>query len=656
MHASDPKFNFELKPNITYFGKVQTKSEVKTFGILDEDRRKHMYILGKTGMGKSTLLENLIIQDIYNDKGLCFIDPHGDSSEYIIKRIPERRLKDLVYFNPSDLEYPIGMNILEPTSGEDPYLVVSGLMQIFAHIWAGSWSSRMEYILSNTLFALLDVPGSTLLGVVRMLSDNDYKEYIVSQIKNPTVKNFWVKEYAAFNDKYRTEAVAPILNKVGQFFSSEITLNMMGQAVSTINFRTIMDDSKILIMNLSKGKVGESAIGLLGSMIITKLQLAAMGRVNIPEAQRRDFFLYVDEFQNFTTESFATILSEARKYRLCLTLAHQYIKQLEESDNEKVKNAVFGNVGTMMTFAIGAEDALKMEQEFEPIFTAQNLVNLSKHQLALKLGIQGKPSAPFLAQTMPPILPDEQTELQHAVDISRANFTVHVDKARAEISEWMTKEFGDAEKKNKKKSQFGHIMGLPNPERPQKDGDYQEGQESNQDNQEQRNFTPRNNYNNNNQSSNNRSNNNYNSNNNYSNNRNNDERPRRDDRGQNSYQNRDSRGFNNNNSNNNTNSRPERTYEKTDRNNNQNNNNQTTYKTTNPFATKNQNVNPQNNTPTNPKPASATPISPKTTEKPNESSKDKLAMLTSLKSKSSESASKTFEKLNSLKKIIKKDE
>jgi Type IV secretion-system coupling protein DNA-binding domain len=490
LHPEDPKFNFELKPNITYFGMVQTKSEVKTFGILDEDRRKHMYILGKTGMGKSTLLENLIVQDIYNDKGLCFIDPHGDSSEYIIKRIPERRLKDLVYFNPSDLEFPIGLNILEATSGEDPYLVVSGLMQIFAHIWAGSWSSRMEYILSNTLFALLDVPGSTLLGVVRMLSDNDYKEYVVSQIKNPTVKNFWIKEYAAFNDKYRTEAVAPILNKVGQFFSSEITLNMMGQMVSTVNFRQIMDGSKILIMNLSKGKVGESAIGLLGSMIITKLQLAAMSRVNIPEEQRKDFYLYVDEFQNFTTESFATILSEARKYRLCLTLAHQYIKQLEESDNEKVKNAVFGNVGTMMCFAIGAEDAIKMEQEFEPIFSAQNLVNLSKHQLALKLGIQGKPSSPFLAQTMGPILPQEQTSLEHAIEISRANFSVPVAQARAEISKWMTEEFGDPNKNNKKKSQFSHMMGTAGPQdkeafvrKPREDS---EGGNSNPDDRPQR--------------------------------------------------------------------------------------------------------------------------------------------------------------------------
>ncbi len=468
MHPNDPKFPFELKPNITYLGKVQSRSETIIFGILDEDRRKHMYLLGKTGMGKSTFLENMIVQDIYNDKGLCFLDPHGDSSEYIIKRIPERRLKDLVYFNPSDLEYPIGLNILEPTSGEDPYLVVSGLMQIFAHIWAGSWSSRMEYILSNTLFALLEVPGSTLLGVVRMLSDNDYKEYVISHIKNPTVKNFWVKEYAAFNDKYRTEAVAPILNKIGQFFSSDITLNMMGQTVSTINFREIMDDGKILIMNLSKGKVGEQAIGLIGSMIITKLQLAAMSRVNMPESERRDFYLYVDEFQNFTTESFATILSEARKYRLALVLAHQYIKQLEESDNEKVKNAVFGNVGTMMTFAIGAEDAAKMELEFEPVFTGQNLVNLSKFQMALKLGIQGKPSAPFLAQTLSPILPDEIMSLDRAIEVSRKNWTVTREAAQVQIMAWMTEEFGDPEKKNKKKSQFSHLMGGPGPERPEK--------------------------------------------------------------------------------------------------------------------------------------------------------------------------------------------
>ena len=468
MHESDPIFPFQLKPDICYLGKVQSRSETKIFGILEEDRRKHMYLLGKTGMGKSTFLENMIVQDIYNDKGLCFIDPHGDSSEYIIKRIPERRLKDLVYFNPSDLEHPIGLNILEPTSGEDPYLVVSGLMQIFSHIWAGSWSSRMEYILSNTLFALLEVPDSTLLGVVRMLSDNDYKEYVVSQIKNPTVRNFWVKEYAAFNDKYRTEAVAPILNKIGQFFSSDITLNMMGQAVSTVNFRNIMDEGKILIMNLSKGKVGEQAIGLIGSMIITKIQLAAMSRVNLPEAQRKDFYLYVDEFQNFTTESFATILSEARKYRLALVLAHQYIKQLEESDNEKVKNAVFGNVGTMMTFAIGAEDAAKMELEFEPVFTGQNLVNLSKFQMALKLGIQGRPSAPFLAQTLAPCLPNEIITLERAVEVSRQNWTVTRAHAQEEIMEWLNKEFGDPDKKNKKKSQFAHIMGAPGPERPDK--------------------------------------------------------------------------------------------------------------------------------------------------------------------------------------------
>lgn len=472
---ADPKFEFELKPDITYFGKVQSKSQEKIFGILDEDRRKHMYILGKTGMGKSTLLENMIIQDIYNNKGLCFLDPHGDSSEYIIKRIPERRINDLVYFNPSDLEYPIGLNILEPTSGEDPYLVVSGLMQIFAHIWAGSWSSRMEYILSNTLFALLDVPDSTLLGVVRMLSDNDYKDYVVSQIKNPTVKNFWIKEYAAFNDKYRTEAVAPILNKIGQFFSSEITLNIMGQKKSTINLRNIMDDGKILIINLSKGKVGESAIALIGSMIITKLQLAAMGRVQIPEAQRKDFFLYVDEFQNFTTESFATILSEARKYRLALTLAHQYIKQLEETDSEKVKNAVFGNVGTMMTFAIGAEDAAKMELEFEPIFSAQNLVNLSKFQLALKLGIKGKPSSPFMANTMGPILPEEIIDLKHAEAVSRKNFGIHIDIAKAEITEWMLYDYSQKEKSNKKRSQFSHIMGAKPPVAEKDENSTEEG-------------------------------------------------------------------------------------------------------------------------------------------------------------------------------------
>jgi Type IV secretion-system coupling protein DNA-binding domain len=452
------KPSFPLKEGISYIGRVSVKNEVKTFGILDEDRRKHIYLLGKTGMGKSTFLENLVLQDIHMGKGVCFIDPHGDSSEYILQRIPKDRVNDLVYFNPADLENPIGFNVLERQNGEEKYLIVSGLMQIFEHIWSGTWSSRMEYILSNTLFALMEEEDTTLLGIVRMLTDNQYRDYIIKKIQNPTVKNFWIKEFAAFNDKYRTEAIAPILNKIGQFFSSEITLNMLGQSKSTINLREIMDSGKILIVNLSKGKVGEVTMSLLGSLLITKLQLAAMSRVDLAENERKDFYLYVDEFQNFTTDSFATILSEARKYRLCLTIAHQYIKQLEETDNVKVKNAIFGNVGTMATFAVGADDAYKLAQEFAPIFTEAQLVALNKYQIAIKLAIKGRTYPPFLAQTLEPLFADPIIPLEFAEMKARENYTVKREVVRKEISEWMNKEFGLS---TLKKTQFNHL--IPDP-------------------------------------------------------------------------------------------------------------------------------------------------------------------------------------------------
>ena len=432
--------------NVAYFASVKSRNDVKKFGILTADRRKHVYILGKTGMGKSTLLENLILQDIHNGNGVCFLDPHGDSAEYIIQRIPENRINDLIYINPADSQYPFGFNILEAENGEDDSLIVSGLMEIFARIWAGAWSSRMEYILANTLYALLSVEGTTLLGVVRLLTDTNYRNWVIDHITNATVKNFWVKEFAAFNDKYRTEAIAPILNKIGQFFSSDVTLNILGQSKSTINIRDIMNGSKILIINLSKGKIGEITMRLLGSLFVTKIQLAAMSRVNMSEEDRKDFYLYVDEFQNFTSDSFATILSEARKYRLALTVAHQYIKQLEETENEKVKNAIFGNVGTMMCFAIGAEDAQKIALEFAPVFSEQQLVSLSKHQIALKISIDGKASLPFLAQTLPPIFDEKLIPLNYAVQSSRLNCAVPYLQASKEIGDWLAVEYPEATK------------------------------------------------------------------------------------------------------------------------------------------------------------------------------------------------------------------
>jgi len=437
-----------LKPEICYFGTVSDSGKQKTFGILQEDRRKHMYILGKTGMGKTTLLQNMILQDIYNGAGVCFIDPHGDPSEYILDRIPAHRQNDIVYFNPADTAFPLGLNMLEPQRGEETFLIASGLIAVFHRIWEGMWSSRMEYILNNTLLALLETPGNTLLSIIQMLTDTGYRNFIIKNLKDPLVRNFWLKEFASFNDRYRQEAISPILNKIGQFLSTDLVRNIVGQQNSTIDFREIMDNQKILIVNLSKGRLGEDNSNLLGSLLVTKLQLAALSRVDIPENQRKDFYVYVDEFQNFTTESFATILSEARKYRLNLILAHQYIAQLNESGNEKVKSAIFGNVGTMISFRVGSDDAQILTKEFAPVFEPQELIGLDRTQIALSLSIRNKKSKPFLANTLAPIFDKLNGHLEISIESSRGKYG----QSKALISERINQSFStNYESKNSPK-------------------------------------------------------------------------------------------------------------------------------------------------------------------------------------------------------------
>src|SRR3989344_4482052 len=311
--------------DITIFGITNFRHQQKQFGIKLDDRRRHMYAIGKTGMGKTTLLENMAIADILAGRGIGFVDPHGESAEKLLDFVPENRIKDVVYFDPSDMNYPIAFNPLEQVGTEFRHLVASGIIGVFKKIWVDMWSARMEYILNNTLLALLEYPGSTLLGIMRMLSDKDYRKKVVDNLKDPVVKGFWVNEFAKYSQKFETEATAAIQNKVGQFVTNPLIRNILGQSHSSLDMRKVMDENKILIVNLSKGKIGEDNSALLGAMIITKLQLAAMSRVDISESARRDFYLYVDEFQNFATDSFANILSEARKYRLCLILAHQYI-------------------------------------------------------------------------------------------------------------------------------------------------------------------------------------------------------------------------------------------------------------------------------------------------------------------------------------------
>jgi len=388
--------------DVVYFGRTNFRGSNKLFGIKRVDRRQHMYVIGKTGTGKSALLHNLIVQDIANGEGLCVIDPHGELVESIIEKIPEERIDDVIYFNPADTEYPIGFNVLEIPDPKYKHLIASGLMGIFTKIWSNVWSARMEYILNNAILALLDTPNSTLMGINRILTDKDYRQKIIENIKDPVVKSFWINEYEEWSNQFRNEAIAPILNKVGQFLSTDIVRNVVCQTKSTINIFDIMNQGKILLINASKGRIGEDNSALLGAMFITKIQMAAMERVRIPEDERLDFYLYVDEFQNFVTESFAGILSEARKYRLNLILAHQYVGQLITDVSTKVRDAIFGNVGTMIVFRIGAQDAQFLEKEFAPEFSPEDMVNLPNYHIYLKMVIDGVSYRPFSATTLPP--------------------------------------------------------------------------------------------------------------------------------------------------------------------------------------------------------------------------------------------------------------
>ncbi len=414
------------KDDICLFAQTNFRNQLRRFGIKTDDRRRHMYIVGKTGMGKSTMMENMVLDDIYTGHGVGLVDPHGDFAEKIIDFIPPKRINDVVYINPSDLEYPIGFNILEVHSEEQKHLVVAGLMGIFKKIWPDVWSARMEYILNNTLLALIEYPGATLLGINRLLSDKKYRKRVLAKVTDPVIKSFWNVEFASYTEKYAQEAVAPIQNKIGQFLSANVIRNMVAQVKSTIDIRSLMDQGKIIIMNLSKGRIGEDNSRLLGGMLITKIQLAAMERVDTPEAERRDFFLYVDEFQNFATPSFANILSEARKYRLSLVMAHQYIAQLDEI----VANAVFGNVGTIVSFRVGGADAEVLAKEFSPVFLEEDLVNIPKFHIFLKLMIDGVSSQPFSAMTLPPL--QERTESsEKIIRVSRERYG----RPRASIEE-----------------------------------------------------------------------------------------------------------------------------------------------------------------------------------------------------------------------------
>lgn len=386
------------KNHITFFAQTNYRNIRKRFGIKQEDRRRHIYIIGKTGVGKSTLLQNMIVSDIRSGNGLAVIDPHGDLVESILDYIPLCRIKDVIYFNPSDTDYPIAFNVLESVSPVHRPLVASGLISVFKKIWFDSWGPRLEYVLRNGILALLEKEESTLLDLPRLLIDENFRQEVITKITDPVVKTFWESEYEKYPKVFRTETISPIQNKVGQYLSSFLIRNIVGQKENKFDLQDVLDTGKILLVNLSKGRIGEDNSRLLGAMLITKLYLANLSRVNIPEPQRKFFALYVDEFQDFATEGFANILSESRKYNLGLTITNQYVSQLDE----KVKSAVFGNVGTLIAFEVGAEDAELLAKEFYPIFDEKDLISLPKHQIYLKLLINGTASEPFSATTLPP--------------------------------------------------------------------------------------------------------------------------------------------------------------------------------------------------------------------------------------------------------------
>lgn len=410
----------EEKKDINAFARTIYKNVASVYGIHRVDRRRHMYVIGKTGTGKSTLLANMAISDLKNDEGMCVIDPHGDLVETLLNYIPSRRINDVIYFDPSDPEKTVQINLFEGTNIVHRELIASGIVSVFRKLYAYSWGPRLEYILRNALLTLLKSETARLSDIIEMLTNKSFRQKLVAQLDDDILKNFWEQEFDTMQDKLRTEAIAPILNKVGQFVSSPLVRDVVNSRYSSFSIEEAMDSGKIILVNLSQGKLGEDNATLLGAMLITKIQLAAMARVHIPEEERRDFYLYVDEFQNFATESFTKILSEARKYRLDLILANQYMGQIPED----VQKAIFGNCGSIVSFVTGSEDAGVLAREFNNRYTADELVSLGKHQIVNKITINNMISEPFPAETLP-LAKSSNKNKDKVVKVSRERYAAN---------------------------------------------------------------------------------------------------------------------------------------------------------------------------------------------------------------------------------------
>ncbi len=437
MNAQD--HHVQSEDDITILGSTDFRGIEKRFGIKRKDRRQHTYILGRTGVGKSTLLISMIAQDIARGEGIAVIDPHGDLADKILTLVPKHRTNDLVLFDPSDQAYPIAFNFLETTDSSDAHfvtskiLISSGLISVFKKLWSDSWGPRLEYLLRNAVLALLESNGQTLLGITRMFTNESFRQSIVCNVRDPIVKSFWTEEFASYNDAFRSDAASPILNKVGQFLSTSLLRNIVCQPKSTLNFDDLMNSRMILIANLSKGKIGEDNAALLGAILITKLQLAAMQRAAIPESDRSDFHLYVDEFQNFATDSFAEILSEARKFKLNLTIANQYLEQLPRS----LSGAILGNVGNIICFRLGAPDAELLQREFMPEFGQFDLAQLANHSAYIRMTVDGATCKPFSMKTeLPNSVLEGQIRAVNLRKVSRERYGRSKEQVEERIRRW----------------------------------------------------------------------------------------------------------------------------------------------------------------------------------------------------------------------------
>lgn len=385
-----------MDDDITILGDRDVWGGSHAFGISRRDRRQHLYVTGRTGVGKSTLLLNLAASDIEAGHGVGFIDPHGDNAPVLLDSIPASRIEDVVFFNPSDTEFPIGLNLLR--ASKEKHLAVSGIVSAFKSIWREFWGPRLEYILTAALLALSECDNASILGVPRMLTDAYYRAWVIRQVEDPAVRSFWRNEFERYGTGFSQEAIAPIQNKAGHLLLSPILRNILGQVKNRLDARAIMDEGRIFIADLSKGKLGEDKTNLLGALLVAQFQLAAMSRSDMPEAERRDYFLIVDEFQSFATDSFASILSESRKYRLSLTLSHQYIDQVPK----EIRHAVFGNVGSMVSFRVGERDAEILEREFGEGYSRAQLTGLGNHEICAKILHGGTYGEPLIGRTVPP--------------------------------------------------------------------------------------------------------------------------------------------------------------------------------------------------------------------------------------------------------------